>query len=51
MNVPIKKEEKASLLAKLKSLKDWFELDVNIKIFGVTVLHWHYPPQDTPTVE
>lgn len=25
-------------------LSRFFELDLTIKIFGVTILHWHYPP-------
>lgn len=44
MSQKIEKSEKELLVNKLRSLKNWFELDVQIKIFGITVLRWHYPP-------
>lgn len=28
-----------------RGLSKWLELDFSLKIFGVEILHWHYPPQ------
>lgn len=25
-------------------LSKFFEFDLTVKIFGVTIFHWHYPP-------
>lgn len=36
-------EEKLS--AKAKNLGSWLGIELKITLFGVTVLHWMYPPQ------
>lgn len=28
-----------------KSLARFFEMDISIKIFGVEIFHWHFPPE------
>lgn len=38
LSSPKAKTYAASRLAK------WFSIDLTIKIFGVTILEWHYPP-------
>lgn len=27
-----------------RGLSKWLELDFSLKIFGVELIHWHYPP-------
>jgi hypothetical protein len=39
------KEEKFEITKSAKKFADWFELDITIKIFGVVIFSWHYPPQ------
>ena len=29
-----------------KKLQQWLEIDFTIKIFGITVVKFHFPPQD-----
>ena len=29
-----------------KKLQQWLEIDFSIKIFGITILKFHFPPQD-----
>ena len=40
---------KSSKLFAAKRLSKWFEIDVTIKMFGVTVFSWHFPPQKVPS--
>ena len=35
---------KASKIFAVRKLLRWFEIDLTIKILGVQVFHWHYPP-------
>ena len=43
---------KENVIGKAKRLSRWFEIDLTISIFGVQILHWHYPPQENePNVE
>lgn len=38
---------------KVRGLAKWFEIDLEIKLFGMTVVKWHFPPEVTgevPTV-
>lgn len=40
-------ENEMSLVEKTKVAKgfaSWISIDLTIKIFGVTILEWHYPP-------
>ena len=39
----IKKDE---AIASAKGLAKWFSLDVTIKIFGVTIWEYHFPPKN-----
>lgn len=34
------------MVLRAKKLSKWFEIDLTIKIFGVVVFQWHYPPQE-----
>ena len=27
----------------VQTLKDWFEIDITIKLLGVEIVHWTYP--------
>ena len=29
-----------------KKLQQWLEIDFSIKIFGITIIKFHFPPQD-----
>ena len=29
-----------------KKLQQWLEIDFTIKIFGITIVKFHFPPQD-----
>ena len=29
-----------------KKLQQWLEIDFSIKIFGITIVKFHFPPQD-----
>ena len=29
-----------------RKLQQWLEIDFSIKIFGITILKFHFPPQD-----
>ena len=29
-----------------KKLQQWLEIDFRIKIFGITIIQFHFPPQD-----
>ena len=29
-----------------RKLKQWLEIDFSIKIFGITIVKFHFPPQD-----
>lgn len=33
-----------SIVAKGLAVKEFIEVDFTIKIFGVTILQWHFPP-------
>lgn len=36
------------------NLANWFEIDFSIKLFGVTVFQFHFPPkenEDSPTLK
>lgn len=35
----------------VKQVADWFEVDVTIKLFGVKVFSFTWPPKETPSVE
>ena len=37
---------KASKIFAVRKLLRWFEIDLTIKILGVQVFHWHYPPEE-----
>lgn len=43
-----KESLKSFLLPLLKQSASWFEIDLTISIFGVKVLHFHFPPVDDP---
>lgn len=42
---------KASKIFAVRKLLRWFEIDLTIKILGVQVFHWHYPPQENDPEE
>lgn len=31
---------------KVRGLAKWFEIDLEIKIFGMTIVKWHFPPEN-----
>lgn len=37
---------KESKVYAFKKLSKWLEMDITIKIFGVTVFTWHFPPSE-----
>lgn len=37
-------QSKQSKIFAARMLSKWFEIDISIKIFGVTVFSWHFPP-------
>lgn len=37
-----------NVVTRAKKLSKWFELDIVIKIFGVVIFQWHYPPEENP---
>lgn len=43
-----------SRVKKVRGLAKWFEIDLEIKIFGVSIVKWHFPPISTgenPSIE
>lgn len=42
-------KSKESKIFALRKLSKWFEMDISIKIFGVEIFHWHFPPIETPS--
>lgn len=44
--------DKKILVAKsVRNLSKWFSIALTIKLFGVTILHWVFPPLPEPTDE
>lgn len=39
------------LSAKAKNLASWLGVEFKVTLFGVTVLHWKFPPDSTSGVE
>lgn len=39
------------LSAKAKGLGSWLGIELKITLFGVTVLQWKYPPENSGSVE
>lgn len=39
-------QEKMSRVAEARGLAKWFKIELTISIFGHTLLHWVYPPQN-----
>lgn len=37
--------QKNELTAQAKGLAKWFSVDISIKIFGVEILSYHFPPK------
>lgn len=35
---------------KVRGLAKWFEIDLEIKLFGMTVVKWHFPPVNSGEV-
>lgn len=35
------------LSAKAKNLGSWLGIELKISLFGVTILHWKYPPEES----
>ena len=40
-------ESKESKIFALTKLSRWLEIDVTLKIFGVTIFQWHFPPSES----
>lgn len=32
------------LVANARSMAKWFSIDLSIKLFGIEIISWHYPP-------
>lgn len=41
-------KKKIDIANSVRSLRKWFSIDITIKLFGVTIVHWHYPPENEP---
>ena len=39
-------ESKEPSVKKISKLAQWFEIDICIKLFGVEIVSWHFPPKD-----
>lgn len=39
-------QTKQTLIADAKGLAKWLSVDFSIKIFGVTLVEWHFPPKN-----
>lgn len=37
--------QKNEILEKSKELSQWFSIDFSIKVFGVEILSFHFPPK------
>lgn len=42
---------KSTLPTLVKNFSQFFELDLTIKLFGVTIFKFHWPPKDDNEVE
>lgn len=43
--------ETEKLSSRAKNLGSWLGIELKITLFGVTVLHWQYPPENSSGVE
>lgn len=43
--------EKTQLTSRAKNLGSWLGIELKITLFGVTILHWKYPPTEQSSVE
>lgn len=44
-------QQQNQLSTRAKSLGTWLGIELKITLFGATVLHWKYPPQEHSGVE
>ena len=40
----IMNEPNRSSVQRVSKLAKWFEIDLSIKLFGVEIVAWHFPP-------
>lgn len=43
--------ESNQLSTRAKNLGSWLGIELKISLFGVTILHWKYPPENQYPVE
>lgn len=39
-------QKQKELVTEARGLARWFSIDIKIKIFGVTIWEYHFPPQN-----
>lgn len=37
--------QKSNLIEEARGLAKWLSVDFSIKVFGVTIIEWHFPPK------